>query len=347
MRNQKIKVYSLLGVIVVANVIAWIILVAISERYPFFMGLGVLAYVFGLRHAVDADHIAAIDNTTRKLMNEGKKPLGVGLFFSLGHSTVVFILALGLSAATHAFGLFLHRVDATASLIGTLVSAIFLYLIALLNLVILKDIYYVFQEVRRSGLSREKRDEMESLLLKRGLMNRLLGPAYKAIRTSWQMYPVGFLFGLGFDTPSEMAVLGMAVLATGKSVPLLATLVLPLIFSTGMILVDTLDGVLMQSAYSWAFLNPIRKVYYNLSITTISVLIAFGVGTVEALQILGSELSLKGTFWDYLQNLDFGTLGYSIIGILVVSWIVAIVFYKWKGYENEEVAKSWKGTFGD
>ncbi len=338
MNNKKTTTYSLIGGIIVANVMAWIILFIISQRYPFFVGLGALAYVFGLRHAVDADHIAAIDNTTRKLMNEGKKPLGVGFFFSLGHSTVVVILALGLSVATHAFGLLLHRTDSTASLIGTLVSAIFLYLIAILNLVILKDIYSVFQEVRRTGLTQEKRDEMESLLLKRGFMNRLLGPAYKAIRTSGQMYPVGFLFGLGFDTPSEMAVLSMAVLATGKSVPLIDTLVLPLIFAMGMILVDTLDGVLMQSAYSWAFFNPIRKVYYNLSITTISVLIAFGVGTVEALQILGSELTLKGSFWDWLNNIDFGTLGYVIIGILVASWMAAIIFYKWRGYEEKEIA---------
>ena len=338
MRNHKIKVFSLLGFVGAANIVAWVVLVTISGHYPFLFGLGVIAFVFGLRHAVDADHIAAIDNTTRKLMNDGKKPLGVGFFFSLGHSTVVFILTLGLAAASHTFGVFLHRVDASASILGTLVSAIFLYLIALLNLIILRDIYHVFQEMRRTGLTHDKKIEMESILLKRGLMNRLLGPAYHAIRASWQMYPVGFLFGLGFDTPSEMAILGMAVFATGKSVPLVVIFVLPLLFSTGMILVDTLDGVLMQSAYSWAFLHPIRKIYYNLSITTISVLIAFGVGTVEALQILGNELSLKGVFWSFLDRMDFGTLGYMIIGILVVSWVVAIAFYKWKGYEKEEVA---------
>lgn len=338
MNNHKIKVFSLVGFVGAANIVAWVVLVTISKHYPFLFGLGVLAFVFGLRHAVDADHIAAIDNTTRKLMNDGKKPLGVGFFFSLGHSTVVFILTLGLAAASHTFGVFLHRVDASASILGTLVSAIFLYLIALLNLIILRDIYHVFQEMRRTGFTHDKKAEMESLLLKRGLMNRLLGPAYHAIRASWQMYPVGFLFGLGFDTPSEMAILGMAVFATGKSVPLVVIFVLPLLFSTGMILVDTLDGVLMQSAYSWAFLHPIRKIYYNLSITTISVLIAFGVGTVEALQILGSELSLKGVFWSFLDRMDFGTLGYMIIGILVVSWVVAIAFYKWKGYEKEEVA---------
>lgn len=335
MRNHQVKVFALLGTLVAANVVAWAMLIALSGHYPFLFGLGVLAFVFGLRHAVDADHIAAIDNTTRKLMNDGNRPLGVGFFFSLGHSTVVFILALGLAAATHTFGTFLHRVDATAGLLGTLVSAIFLYLIALLNLVILRDIYHVFQELRRSGFTQEKREEMEALLLKRGLMNRVLGRAYRAIRSSWQMYPIGFLFGLGFDTPSEVTLFGMAVFASGKNVPLASILVLPLIFSTGMILVDTLDGVLMQSAYSWAFLNPIRKVYYNLSITTISVLIAFGVGTVEWLQILGSELSLKGGLWDLLKEIDFGTMGYLIIGILVVSWAVSIAFYKIKGFEKQ------------
>lgn len=332
MQNNRIK--AAIGGLVAFNIAVWGLLLAVSGRFHFLFGLGVLAYVFGLRHAVDADHIAAIDNTTRKLMSDGKKPLGVGLFFSLGHATVVFVLAVGMAVAAHVFKSFLHHVDATASLIGTLVSALFLYLIALLNLVVLRDIYRIFQAARRTRLTREKMLELEEALLKRGLMNRVLGRFYASIRTSWQMYPVGFLFGLGFDTPSEMALLAMAVLAAGKSVPLWAILVLPLVFSAGMILVDTLDGLVMQSAYSWAFLNPIRKVYYNLSITTISVLIALGVGSVEALQVLAAEFSLKGGFWDFLQGMDFGTMGYMIIGILLASWAVAIVVYKVKGFEK-------------
>ena len=337
MRDKRIR--SALGGLVLFNVAVWAVLVAVSRQYHFLLGLGLLAYVFGLRHAVDADHIAAIDNTTRKLMNDGQKPLGVGFFFSLGHSTVVFVLALGMAVATHLFRTFLHNVDATASLVGTVISALFLYLIALLNLVVLRDIYAIFQKARRMPLTKEKMLELEEALLKRGLMNRVLGRFYASIKESWQMYPVGFLFGLGFDTPSEMALLGMAVLAAGKSVPIWAIMVLPLVFAAGMMLIDTLDGMVMLSAYSWAFLNPIRKVYYNLSITTISVLIALGVGTVEAMQVLGSEFSLKGAFWEYLQNLDFGTIGYGIVGILIVSWLTAILVYRVKGYEKSTVAE--------
>ncbi|MDA8307790.1 MAG: HoxN/HupN/NixA family nickel/cobalt transporter [Deltaproteobacteria bacterium] len=321
--------------LVAFNIVAWVLLFVVSRQYHFLFGLGALAYVFGLRHAVDADHIAAIDNTTRKLMNDGKKPLGVGFFFSLGHSTIVFVLAVGMAVATHLFRTFLHNVDAVASLIGTLASALFLYGIGILNLVVLKEIYGIFKEIRQTNLTPEKMIELEEALLKRGLMNRVLGRMYASIKASWQMYPVGFLFGLGFDTPSEMAVLGMAVLAAGKSVPILAIFVLPLIFSAGMIMVDTMDGIVMQSAYSWAFLNPVRKVYYNLSITTISVLIAMGVGTVEALQVLSTECSLKGAVWTFLNRMDFGTMGYGIIGILLVSWAVAVVVYRIKGYEQQ------------
>ncbi len=335
MGHQKAKNTFMLVSLVLANIGVWVVFLLISERYPLLFPMGVLAYVFGLRHAVDADHIAAIDNTTRKLMNDGKKPLGVGLFFSLGHSTVVFILAIGLGVATHIFKSFLHNADAEASLVSTLVSAGFLYLIAILNLIVLRDIYRVFQKIRRTRLTPEGQAKLEELLLQRGLMNRLIGRIYKSINAAWQMYPVGFLFGLGFDTASEMALFGMAVLASGRGIPLLVLPILPLIFSAGMVLVDTLDGVLMLSAYSWAFLHPIRKVYYNLSITSISVLIALGVGSVEWLQVIGKQLSLRGVFWNWVNGLDFGILGYGIIGILVVSWTVAVVVYKLKGYEKE------------
>ena len=335
MQSLKAKNALLLGSLVSVNVGVWILLLLFSHRYPFLFPLGTLAYIFGLRHAVDADHIAAIDNTTRKLMNDGKKPLGVGLFFSLGHTTVVFCLAAGLAVATHIFKSVLHNADAEASLIATVASAGFLYLIATLNLVILRDIYRIFRKVRRTRLTPEKQQELEELLLKRGLMNRVLGKAYHAINAAWQMYPVGFLFGLGFDTASEMALFAMAVLAAGKGLPIWVVLILPLVFSAGMVLVDTLDGVVMLSAYSWAFLHPVRKLYYNLSITTVSVLIALGVGSVEWLQVMGSQLSLKGVFWDWVQGLDFGVLGYGIIAILLVSWAVAFAVYKLKGYEKE------------
>ena len=332
-RNRvRIVVWGLIAV----NVGVWALLLTVSRRYPFLLGLGALAYVFGMRHAVDADHIAAIDNTTRKLINDGHRPLGVGFFFSLGHASIVCVLALGMALSTHVFKSFLAHVDLAAGLIGTLSSALFLYLIAILNLVVLKDIYGVFREIRRSRLSSERMAELEEALLKRGLMNRLLGRFYSSIRASWQMYPVGFLFGLGFDTPSEMAVLGMSVLAAGRSVPIWTLSILPLVFSSGMILVDTLDGIMMQSAYSWAFINPLRKVYYNLSITSISVVIALGVGSVELMQVLASELALKGAFWERLQGVDFGTLGYAIIGILLLGWALAILAYRVSGLEKAE-----------
>jgi len=330
--NTRIKmaVFGLLALMAASLAI----LLAVSRLYPPLFGPGILALVLGLRHAVDADHIAAIDNTTRKLMNDGQKPLGVGFFFSVGHSTIVFGLFLGIAFATRAFGTFLKDVDNSVNMLATLVSALFLYLIALLNLVILRDIYRIFQDLRRKRLTPAKRLELEEALLKRGLMNRVLGRFYEMVKASWQMYPVGLLFGFGFDTPTEMALLAMSALVVGKNVPIWATLALPLVFSAGTVTIDSLDGMVMQSAYSWAFLHPIRKVYYNLSITTISVLIALGVGTVEALQILGTEFSLKGAVWDFLQGMDFETMGYIIIGILLVSWVAAAVLYRVKGYET-------------
>ncbi len=334
--SSRNRVKIVVGSLVAVNLVVWALLLAASVRYPFLLGLGALAYVFGLRHAVDADHIAAIDNTTRKLINDGSKPLGVGFFFSLGHATIVCLLALGMALSTHVFRALLHNVGSAAGTIGTLASALFLYVIAILNLVVLRDIYGVFQEVRRDRVSRERMAELEEALLKRGLMNRLLGRFYASIKASWQMYPVGFLFGLGFDTPSEMAVLGMAALAAGRSVPTWDLAILPLVFSSGMILVDTLDGIAMLSAYSWAFVNPLRKIYYNLSITSISVLIAIGIGSVELMQVLASELDLKGTFWDRLQGLDFGTLGYAIIGTLLLGWAVATVAYRVSKFEGAE-----------
>ena len=316
---------------------AWVILIVLSHRYGFLFPLGALAYVFGLRHAADADHIAAIDNTTRKLMNDGQRPLGIGLFFSLGHSTIVFLLVAGLAFATQAVKSGLPHLELMGGILGTVISAAFLYLIAILNLVILRDIYRAFQEVRRIRLTKEKIQELEEILLRRGLMNRLLGRAYRSIRSSWQMYPVGVLFGLGFDTASEVALLGLSAFAAGRNLPMSAILILPLMFAAGMSLIDTLDGVLMQYAYGWAFLNPVRKIFYNLSVTTVSVVVALGVGSVEWLQVIGNELALKGYFWNSLQALNFATLGYFIIALLLASWVASIVIYRLKGYEKKVV----------
>lgn len=334
MTQRKRATIFLLGGLLAANIAVFVLFRILSIRFPFLISLGFLAYVFGLRHAADADHIAAIDNTTRKLVNDGRKSMGVGLYFSLGHSTIVFLLSLGLAVATGAVKRWLPHLEAAGGVIGTLISSAFLFLIATLNIVILKDIYRVFVEIRGMKPTREKVDEMEELLLKRGLMNRVLGKAYAAVRTEWQMYPIGVLFGLGFDTASEVALLGMSAFAAGKGMPVFAVLILPLLFAAGMSLIDTLDGVLMQYAYSWAFLNPIRKVYYNLTVTAVSVVVALVVGSVELLQVVASEFNLKGTFWDYLSALNFSKMGYVIIGLLLASWIFSVVVYKLKNYEK-------------
>jgi high-affinity nickel-transport protein len=333
-QSLKQRITFLFSALGIASLLIFVAFFLISKHFPFLISLGLLAYVFGLRHAVDADHIAAIDNTTRKLINDGKKPLLVGFFFSMGHSTIVFLLTLGLVFAADMVKKWLPHLQTIGGILGTMVSAGFLFLIALFNLVILRDIYQVFIEMRGVKITPQKVKEMEDLLLKRGLMSKVLGKAYEAVRHEWQMYPIGVLFGLGFDTASEVALLGMAAFAAGKGMPVLAVLILPLLFAAGMVFVDTLDGVLMQYAYSWAFLNPIRKVYYNLTVTAVSVLVAFGVGSIEWLQVIGTEFNLKGAFWQSVENLDFETLGFFIIGLLLASWILSVLIYRRKGFEK-------------
>ncbi len=317
-----------------ANGIIWLVLFFVAVHHPIFLSLGVLAYVLGLRHAADADHIAAIDNTTRKLMQDGARPLLVGLYFSMGHSTIVLLLSLILAFTTSAVKDRFPGLEMSVNLVGTAISAVFLLLIASLNLVVFKDIYQIFREMKDAHLSRKETDKIEDMLLKRGLMSRLLGKAYNTVKSERQMYPIGFLFGLGFDTASEVALLEMSVLMASKGMPIVTVLILPLLFAAGMSLVDTLDGVLMQRAYSWAFINPIRKIYYNLTVTAVSILVALGVGGVEGIQVIGRELSLKGKFWTSLEKLSFETLGYFIIGILLASWGISMITYWVGGYER-------------
>ncbi len=336
--NNAKRIGAMYAVLILFNIAVFLVLARISAGYPYLLSVGLLAYVFGLRHACDADHIAAIDNTTRKLSNEGKKPLGIGLFFSLGHSTIVILLSIGLAVATTFVKANIPGLEAVGSIVGTLISAAFLYLIAALNIVIFADAYKVFKQVRMSRGDREKLREMEELLMKRGFMGRIFGGLFKLINSSWQMYPIGVLFGLGFDTASEVAVLAIAATAAVRGMPLIDILILPLMFMAGMTLVDTTDGIVMQYAYGWAFVNPVRKIYYNLSITGISVLVALVVGGIEWLQVLSQELGLKGLFWNLLQTISFARLGFVIIGLLVVSWLAAIVLYKLKDYEKDYYA---------
>jgi len=301
----------------------------------FTAGVGLTAYTLGMRHAFDADHIAAIDNTTRKFMQEGQRPLSVGFFFSLGHSTVVFVLALLLSLGVKALagpveddGSTLHSVT---GLIGTGVSGTFLYVIAALNLVVLAGILRVFRDMRR-GVVRE--DELEGLLQSRGLMNRFLGRFTRAVRKPWQMYPLGILFGLGFDTATEVALLFLAAGAAGAGLPWYAILCLPVLFAAGMSLLDTIDGSFMNFAYGWAFSKPVRKVYYNLTITALSVAVALIIGTIELLSIVAEQLSLRGGFWDWVSGIDLNAVGYIVVALFVATWAVALAVWRFGRLEE-------------
>jgi nickel/cobalt transporter (NiCoT) family protein len=303
----------------------------------FGLGLGVTAYTLGLRHAFDADHIAAIDNSTRKLMSEGKRPLGVGFFFSLGHSTVVFVLALLLTAGVRVLGSQLQRGGSTlhqvAALIGPGVSGIFLYVIAAINVAILIGIARVLRQLRRGGAFDEA--ELERQLDSRGVMNRVLGPLARRVRRSWHMYPVGVLFGLGFDTATEIALLFLAAGAASSNLPVYAILCLPVLFAAGMSLLDTIDGSFMNFAYGWAFAKPVRKVYYNLAITGQSVAVAFIVGSIELLSIATTKLGLKGGFWSWASSVDLNTAGYVIVGAFVLIWAVAFAVWRFGHLEEK------------
>jgi len=332
-RGVKARVVGLYAFLIVVHILAWFLTILASAHYAWLLAPGMLAYTYGVRHAVDADHIAAIDNTTRKLMQDGQRPVAVGFFFSLGHSTVVTALFVLLALSTAYVEKHLPSVTATGAMIGTTVSCLFLLLIGLINLAVLLDIVKMWRNVSRGGAYDDQ--ALEAFLSNRGLIARLLKPLLKLVAHSWSMYLVGVLFGLGFDTASEILFLGIAASTAAHHVPLGYLLLLPALFTAGMCLIDTTDGVLMLGAYGWAFIKPIRKLYYNLNITLISVLIALGIGSIEGLQVLSGQLNWTGPFWDFVNdNLDFETLGYVIIGIFVVSWGVSTAFYKLRGYDQ-------------
>ena len=330
--NERLKIIAIYTPIIAATVFGFVISSIVGSMSVVLAGLGVVAYVFGLRHGVDADHIAAIDNTTRKLMQEGKRPLTVGTWFSLGHSTIVVGLIVLLVASTRTIAGAIPALQSSGAILGTAISGTFLWLLGLVNVVIVLGIYRIYRQLRTGKLNQ---DQLEELLNKRGFLNRYFSPLFKVVRKPWQIYPIGVLFGLGFDTASEIALIAISVgVGVSSSVPLWMILVLPFMFTCGMVLVDTTDAVAMRVAYGWAFLKPIRKIYYNLTITVISVLVAFVIGGVEVLQVLSGELSLSGTFWSWLNGLDFETLGYGIIAIFVISWLASIAIYKLKGIES-------------
>jgi nickel/cobalt transporter (NiCoT) family protein len=327
-----LRLGGLSGAVVLLHSIGWGLILYYTPSHPVLGGLGTLAYTFGLRHAFDADHLAAIDNTTRRLLGEGQRPLAVGFFFSLGHATVVFVLAAGLATATQAVDSAIPTFQAYGGYVGAGVSGTFLWLIGLLNLLVLRDVVAIARRLR-SGRFDEQ--QLERRLLDRGLMNRFfIGRAARLLRKSWHMYPLGVLFGLGFDTASEVGLLALtAGVATGQ-VPLLAIVGLPLLFAAGMSLMDTADGVFMAKAYDWAFSSPARKVFYNITVTSLSVTVALAVGSVELLQVLSDRLGLDGSFWGWLGGLDFEALGYVILGLFALTWLVASLVWKLRRIEE-------------
>jgi nickel/cobalt transporter (NiCoT) family protein len=338
LRNRIIRVYVFL---LVFNAVAWGLALYASSTYPILLPTAFLAYTFGLRHAVDADHIAAIDNTTRKLMQDGQRPVAVGLFFSLGHSTIVVALSV-LLAISAGIVSDIPTLRDVGGLIGTSVSAIFLLVIGAINLVVLIDIYRMFRRVSRGGTYDE--ESLEDFLQNRGLLARVFRPMLRMIQKSWHMYPLGVLFGLGFDTASEVALLGLAATSGASHIPVAYILILPALFAAGMSLVDATDGILMLGAYGWAYVKPIRKLYYNLNITLVSVVIAFGIGGLEVLGIVGDELGLTGGVWDWIADLDFGLIGLAIVVVFVASWGISTAIYRWKRYDDLPVDSHSRGS---
>ncbi|MDR5825750.1 HoxN/HupN/NixA family nickel/cobalt transporter [Caballeronia sp. LZ043] len=333
-RGRVIGLYALLAVF---NIGAWIWAYVAFRGYPLLMGTSLLAYTLGLRHAVDADHIAAIDNVTRKLMQAGRRPVTVGLFFSLGHSTIVVLASVGIAATALALQSRMDGFKEIGGLIGTLVSTFFLFAIALMNLIILRSVINAFRRVRRGEPYSD--ENLDLLLANRGLLARIFRPVFRLVTKSWHMYPLGFLFGLGFDTATEIGLLGISAAGASQGLPIWSILVFPALFTAGMTLIDTTDSILMLGAYGWAFVRPVRKLYYNITITLISVVVALAVGSIEGLGLIADKLHLSGAFWNWVGELNenFGLIGYAVIGIFVVSWIVSAVIYHIKDYDELDV----------
>jgi high-affinity nickel-transport protein len=304
-----------------------------------FIGTALLAWGYGLRHAVDADHIAAIDNVTRKLMQQGKRPVTVGFFFSMGHSLVLVIgVAVIYYVRSNVNGGSFNSFNNESGLIGTAVSTTFLLVIGIMNLLIAISVYRTFRHVVRGGEYVE--DDFDMLLNKRGFFSRIFRPLFNLVNRGWHMLPIGFLFGLGFDTVTEVSLLAIAATEATKGMPLWCIMTFPLLFAAGMSLIDTTDGIAMLGAYGWAFVKPVRKLYYNLTITSVSVVVALVIGGIEGLGLAAQELNISGgSFWSFVNmlNNNFGYLGYSIIGIFLVSWLLSIAVYRFNRYDDLDV----------
>jgi nickel/cobalt transporter (NiCoT) family protein len=322
------KTALLSGLVVLVNVFAWIWALVSFREYPLLLGTASLAYVLGLRHAVDPDHIAAIDNVTRKLMQEGRHPVAVGLLFAMGHSTIVIIVSLLVALSIGMLKTRFEGFKEIGGVIGTSVSAAFLLIIALVNTTILISVYRAFRAARRGCQPNE--EQLNDLLKGRGLTSRMLRSLFVVITKSWQMYPLGLLFGLGFDTASEVGLLVISAAQGSAGLPVWAILVFPVLFTVGMSLVDTADGVIMVQTYGWAFRSPVRKLYYNLTMTLISIIVALLIGGIEALSLIADKLQLQGALWEFVAELseNFGILGYLIIGVFAAAWLISAMVFR-------------------
>jgi high-affinity nickel-transport protein len=331
------KLVAIYAALILFNIVAWLWAFIAFHGQPVLLGTALLAYTFGLRHAVDADHIAAIDNVTRKLLQERRSALGVGPFFAMGHSTVIIVMSMAIAMAAISLSSRFDEVKNYGSIISTSVSAFFLLLLAVANMSILVSVYKTFREVREGKPLVD--EDLDLLLNKRGVLSRLFRPLFRLASRSWHMFPIGFLFGLGFDTATEIALFGISATQASHGISFGALLSLPMLFTAGMTLIDTTDGVLMMGAYKWAFIRPIRKIYYNMMITFVSVVVAVVIGSVEALALAADKLSLTGPFWDFVSGAasHFGLLGYFVIGLFVLSWVVSAIIYRLKRYDDIEV----------
>ncbi len=334
LRGRLIGLYLLL---IAANLGVWAWALYTFRNYPVMLGTALLAYSFGLRHAVDADHIAAIDNVTRKLMQDGKRPISVGFWFSIGHSAVVVLAALAIAATTTALQTRIDSWRGVGGIVSTSVSTLFLFAVAAMNIIILHSVWKTFRHVRRGGAFHD--EDFDLLLNSRGLLARLFRPVFRMVTQGWHMMPLGFLFGLGFDTATEVALLGLSATQAGQGMSIWSIMVFPALFAAGMSLIDTTDGVLMLGAYNWAFVRPMRKLYYNLVITAVSVVVAVLIGGIEGLGLLSRQLALDGWFWDGVATLNenFNGLGFVIIGVFIVAWIASLLIYRYAHLDDLEV----------
>jgi nickel/cobalt transporter (NiCoT) family protein len=337
-RGEGGRLSALYGFVALLHVLGWGLYLHFTASYPALVGLGFVAYLFGVRHAFDPDHIAAIDDTVRYMVQKGRRPLGVGFFFSLGHSTIVLVIAIGIAFAAAAVSRELPQLRNLGGMIGTGVSGVFLWIVGILNLFVLLELLKVWRRVKSSA---HNHAHLETLLAQRGFLNRLLGGRLqKLMNHSWQMYPLGILFGLGFDTATEVGLLAMTAGASAGRLPVFAVLCLPILFAAGMTLMDTTDGVLMAKAYNWALVNPVRKIFYNVTTTGLSVTVALAIGSIELLQVLIRAFGLRGSFCDLIVRLELGDLGYVVVGLFLIAWASSIAVWKFGVEERPESADS-------